>query len=551
MVSNKMRLVLLLVLAAAALPQLNAANPVRYWIKFKDKKGTPYSISRPAEFLGAAAIERRVRYNIAVDETDLPVTPEYIQTIENVQNVRVIYASRWLNGVVIQLDSLPLAASALGIINSFSFVEGNKQVQRYQISEGTPDQTYNAPPPSTHLREQESTSSTALSGYSYGGSGAQIRQLQLDCLHEKGYRGQGMTIAVLDAGFRFVNTNPVFDSLRAQNGILGTRDFVAGDNDVYKDKTGTHGTMVLSCLAANKPGAIHGTAPKANYWLLTTEAPKEYLTEEYNWIRGAEFADSVGVDLLTTSLGYTEFDDPAMNHTYLNLNGRTAPLSIAATMAARKGILVLNAAGNERANPWHFISVPSDADSIIAVGAIDSLYREAAFSGVGPTSDGRIKPEFVAIGAGAWVSQTYNETFPANGTSFSTPILAGAVACFWQANKKLTNMDILRELKYRGHNAATPNNNIGWGVPRLCEEGAYGFNVYFNKDLQVLEIVYIKDFSEGSVELIDMRGRSAYKATIKVGDRKFLLSTTDIADGVYIVRIKTQNATYSRKILKN
>lgn len=551
MVSNKLKSLTLFLLLGVGL-QMNASDPVRYWIKFKDKKGTPFSISKPADYLGTAAIERRTRYNIPVDETDLPVTPEYIQTVENVQNVRVIYASRWLNGVVIQLDSLPLASSALAIIKSFSFVEGDKQVQRYQLSEGKPDKNYKAPAPSAALREQETTSTTALSAYNYGGSGAQIRQLQLNCLHDRGFRGQGMTIAVLDAGFRFVNTNPVFDSLRAQDGIVGTRDFVNGDDNVYKDNTGTHGTMVLSCLAANKPGSIHGTAPRAKYWLLTTEAPGEYLTEEYNWIRGAEFADSVGADILTTSLGYTDFDDPAMNHTYATLNGRTAPMSIAATMAARKGLFVLNAAGNERANPWHFISVPSDADSICAVGAIDSLYREAAFSGVGPTADGRIKPDFVSIGAGSWVSQTYNETFPANGTSFATPILAGAVACFWQANRKLSNMDILREMRRRGHNAATPNNTIGWGVPNFCSDNLNtDFTIYINKDLQRIEFVYLNEYKEGSFDVVDMDGRIVYKSAIKSGDRKFYISTTNLADGIYIVRLISPQGTTTRKIIKN
>jgi len=531
--------------------QIKAADPVRYWIKFKDKSGTPFSISKPSEFLGNTAIERRSRYNIAIDVTDLPVNPEYIKTVEAVQNVRVVYALRWLNGVVIQLDSLPLAASALNIINSFSFVEGNNQVRRFHVSEGKRDLDYKTPSPSSQLREQQTTSTTALSTYNYGRSGSQMRQMQLNCLHEKGFRGQGMTIAVLDAGFRFVNTNPVFDSLRAQGGILGTRDFVAGDNDVYKDNTGTHGSMVLSCLAANKPGSIHGTAPKANYWLLTTEAPAEYLTEEYNWIRGAEFADSVGADILTTSLGYTEFDDPSMNHTYATLNGRTAPMSIAATMAARKGLFVLNAAGNERANPWRFIGVPADADSICTVGAIDSLYREAAFSSVGPTADGRIKPDFVAIGAGSWVSQVYNESFPANGTSFATPILAGAVACFWQANRQLSNMDIMRELRYRGHNAASPNNTIGWGVPQLCSAGDLDFNVYLNKELQQLDIVYVNDFKVGAVEVTDMNGKILFTSPVKSGDRKFSLSTNNFADGVYIVRLKTSKGTNVRKIIKN
>lgn len=545
---NKLKPVLLYLIIMLPATQLFAATPARYWIKFKDKAGTPYSIQKPSEFLGSQAIERRSKYHIPLDETDLPVTPAYINAVEAVQNVKVVYASKWLNGVVIELDSIELAAAALAEISTFDFVVSNVQVRKMRVDFGLPTTDQPNQAPLTPLRPAEQTSTTA-NVFSYGGSGAQIRQMQLECLHAQGYRGQGMTIAVLDAGFGYVDSNPVFDSLRNRNGIVGMRDFVSGGNNAFQGSL--HGTMVLSCLAALKPGLIHGTAPLANYWLIRTEAPDENITEEYNWIRGAEFADSVGADILTTSLGYTEFDNSQMNHTYATLNGKTAPMSIAATMAARKGLFVLNAAGNERASSWHYIGVPADADSICTVGAIDSLGVEAAFSSVGPTADGRIKPDFVAIGAGTWVSQINEVCFPGNGTSFATPVLAGAVACFWQANRDLSNMDILRELKFRGDHKHNPNNGVGWGVPKLCTDIGNHFTYYYNKTNQRLDIVFLQNCEGGTLLLADMKGKTLYKQNLKASDRKFSIDVSGFQEDIFVVKLKSNYGTNSKKIYKN
>lgn len=434
----------------------------KYWVKLKDKTGTPHIISNPGTFLTQKAITRRAAYNIALDQTDLPVTPNYINQIENITNVNVLYASKWLNGVVVSIPNTA-TQTALATISALPFVINTDKVRRYHIS---------IPPPVEHdpntVKDQSQRgSSTTLSTFNYGGSFWQNEQLNLICLHEQGFRGQGMTIAVLDAGFQDVNTFSVFDSIRNSGRILGTRDFVSGASDAYFGSR--HGTMVLSCIAGNKPGRILGSAPMAKFWLLRTEeGAAETISEEYNWIRGAEFADSVGADILTTSLGYTEFDDASQNHTYATLNGKTAPMSIAGTMAARKGLFVLTAAGNEGGGSWRYISVPGDADSVCTVGAIDSLANVVTFSSVGPTADGRIKPDLVARGHACWVSDGVYDGFPGNGTSFATPVLAGAVACYWQANKSLNNMQVFDILKKNATNACTPNNSMGWGLPKMC-----------------------------------------------------------------------------------
>jgi serine protease AprX len=525
--------------------QLSANKPpVKYWVKFKDKSGTPFSVENPSQFLTDASIKRRLVYNITIDFTDLPVTPSYISQISTVAHVRFVYASKWLNGAVIEIDSIDNVSLALSQIGAFSFVESNQKVHRYAIhAEPLKPDDHHSP-----SVLQKNTASAQITTFDYGRSGAQIRQLGLECLHNRGYRGQGMTIGVLDNGFASVDQGALFDSVRPR--ILGGRDFVSGGNYPYQG--GAHGTAVFSCMAANKPGLIMGTAPMASYWLLRTEAPDETISEEYNWIRGAEFADSVGCDILTTSLGYTEFDDPAQNHTYETLNGRTAPMSIAATMAARKGLLVLNAAGNERASSWHFIGVPADADSIITVGAVDSLGTDALFSSVGPTADGRIKPDLSAMGVATWVTDNSGQCFPGNGTSFATPVLAGAVACYWQANRQYNNILVQRRLKQSASRRNDPNNLVGWGIPNLCSNLPFEFAAYSDPVTSVItvELIESSSYESQEIEICDMLGRVLLKNKLDKDSRVIYLDSPDLAQGVYLVRIKTSGGEVSKKILK-
>lgn len=432
----------------------------KYWVKFTDKNNNPYSLNAPSAFLTQKSIDRRTTYNIPYHFTDLPVTPAYISSVQAIPGVSVVFASKWLNGVVVTInESVTSYTAAFALIKALPFVGDTGRVKKYQLHLD-PVQTTDPTLPAMR------TTGIGEDNARYGGSRRQINQLNLGCYHEAGVKGQGMTIAVLDAGFVNVNTGTAFDSLRQRGGIIGVRNFVDGGTNVYQGSN--HGTAVMSCLAANVPGVIVGTAPGADYWLLRTEdAATETLSEEYNWIRGAEFADSVGVDILTTSLGYTEFDDASQNHTISQLNGRTAPMSIAANLAARKGMFVLNAAGNEGQSSWKKIGVPADADSICTVGAVDSLGKIGPFSSMGPTADGRIKPDLSAMGVYTWISDGVNPPYPGNGTSFATPVLAGAVACFWQLNKSLSNIQVLDSLRKLGSLAATPNNTLGWGIPKF------------------------------------------------------------------------------------
>lgn len=525
----------------------------KYWVKFKNKNGTPYTTSNPSAFLSAKAIARRANMGIAVDQTDLPVTPSYVTQVDGVSGVTVLYRSKWLNGIVISVSN----TVALTTINSFTFVQSSAPVNRYKIVMPAIDRTVVNP----HNENQKTQTPNA---FNYGQAANQATMIGADCMHTYGWRGQGVTIAVLDAGFRDVHIDNVFDSLRLQGRLKGTRDFITGDTMVFEDHT--HGSMVLSCMAAIDPGNIIGTAPKANYWLLRTEdAGTETFSEEYNWIRGAEFADSLGADLCTTSLGYTTFDGGLNDHTYSQLNGKTAPMSIAATMATRKGMIVLNAAGNEGGSAWNFISVPADADSIITVGAVDPSGVKASFSSFGPTSDGRIKPDLCAQGGPAYVCNT--GCFMGNGTSFATPVLAGGVACLLQYKPYAKPMQIIGALKASANNSVSPNNNVGWGIPNLCTASSNtllsvsanemnnlfnSIRVYPNPVNDKLDIAFANKIESNLIitinnvlgQIIAEHNLSAASEIVELNDFSAL------KPGVYFLNIHIGNSTMVKKIVK-
>ena len=552
----KLKLITGLVLFSFLFLPLSNYAQVKYWVRLNNKIGSPFTLNNPSAFLSQKAITRRSFHNIAYDNKDLPVSPNYISLIDNVANVTVLFASKWLNGLVVSVPSA--SSTALNTINSFSFVLGTGQVNTYKIK--IPE--LNEPLIDNNQTNLKPTLSNTLSGFNYGGSYWQNKQLNVDCLHNKGYRGKGVTIAVLDAGFYNVDINPLFDSLRAYGRIIGTRDFVNGGNSVYEDHY--HGMAVLSCMAANKPGVILGSAPDSFYWLLRTEdVNTETISEEYNWIRGAEFADSVGADILTTSLGYTQFDNSIQNHNYSTLNGKTAPMSIAATIAARKGLFVLNSAGNEGGGSWQYIGVPADADSACTVGAVDSLGIVANFSSTGPTFDGRIKPDLVARGVGAWVSFSNGQCGPGNGTSFATPILAGAIACFWQSHSNYNNIKLLDTLRKIASNAINPNNSIGWGITNMCTIPVgienQSFNSNDNIDFIISPNPHNNKFTINInsritypffINLLDLTGKILISQQIKSTQNLIELDTHELDDGIYFLSLKSEMSFKTHKIIK-
>jgi subtilisin family serine protease len=429
-----------------------------YRLYLTDKKPTEYKISKPERFLSPKALERRKRQNLDVDSTDLPIPLTYIHQIE-AQGVKVMSRSRWNNTVVVRVADkamvdnlllLPFVGSAKKV---WSSPDTLKVEHRMKCTDKFPETDRNE-------------------GHYYGAGGAQIGLLNGKPLHDAGFKGKGMTIAILDGGFMNADRMAMMKNIK----ILGHRDFVATPTTSIFDET-EHGTMVLSCMGMNRPEYFVGTAPEAEYWLLRSEDnATETLVEEDYWAAAVEFADSVGVDVINSSLGYQDFDEEEMNHTYPELNGHTALISRTASMLAYKGIIHVNSAGNDGMNVWKKVNFPADATDILAVGAVNMLKNNAAFSSVGPSDDGRVKPDVMSLGSPAAVVDGKGTIGYNMGTSFSAPIMAGMVTCLWQALPHKTAFEIMDLVRKSGNNYDTPNNVMGYGIPDFLKAWENGRN---------------------------------------------------------------------------
>lgn len=445
----------------------SSAQFTRYIVRFKDKAGTPFSINDPSQFLSARAIARRSRQHIAIDETDLPVVPRYIDSVRLSGNVTILDESKWLNQVCIATtDSV-----ALEKINNFPFVITTQPLKRMAASQTTLKNESDGSVNRNKFKEQINNvtnvaSPSGINGnyYSYGNSFGQINIHNGEYLHNNGFHGEGMLIAILDAGFYHYQSLPAFDSVNANHQVLDTYDYVHNDSSVNEQYF--HGMQCFSTIAGNIPGELVGSCPKANFLLYESEdVTSESPVEEQYWAAAAERADSAGADVITTSLGYSTFDNPIFNYTYADMNGHTTLIAKEATMAARKGMIVLAAAGNEGDDSWHYITTPADADSIISVGAVDNTGTVASFSSYGPSSDGRVEPVAASVGEGTAVSSTTGPITTGDGTSFATPNLAGLVTCLWQAFPGFTNMEIINAVIKSSSIYNDPDDRIGYGIP--------------------------------------------------------------------------------------
>jgi hypothetical protein len=438
-----------------------SAQFTKYIVQFKDKSGTPFSINEPSKFLSLRAIERRAKQHISIDETDLPVSPSYVDSVRLAGNVKILDQSKWLNQICIETTD----SDALAKINQFSFVINARPLKRIAFRErNQADEQVRKDKFNEQLNRITAPLSVSDDHYSYGYSFDQIHIHHGEYLHDQGFHGEGMLIAIIDAGFYHYQTLPAFDSVNLKNLVVETHDFVDNEESVNEDNQ--HGMMCFSIIAANMPGQFVGTSPNAHFLLYRSEdASSESPVEEQYWLAAAERADSAGTDIITTSLGYNLFDNPVFNYTYEDMNGHTSIIAKAATMAAQKGMIVLAAAGNEGDDPWHFISTPADADSILTVGAVDASGNVASFSSYGPSSDGRVKPTSASVGYGTVVSSPTGELLKGNGTSFATPDLAGLVTCLWQAFPEFTNMQIIDAVEKSSSIYDHPDNRIGYGIP--------------------------------------------------------------------------------------
>lgn len=547
-----------IVFTFAALSLSAQISPSKYWIQFTDKNNSPYSINSPEEYLSTRAIERRKKQNIPIKENDLPVNPSYIDSIK-AKGAQVLYSSKWFNGVVIYTsDSLIVEA-----VDNLPFVSGNVPLARKPKDASSIDKF-----DEVDLTKSFDGIAPEFSSGAYGDALNQINMIGGLPLHEQGYRGEGMVIAVLDAGFDKVNLHSVFNQMFAEGRWLGGKDFVDGDNNVFAHHG--HGTNCLSIMAADQKGDMIGTAPDASYWLIRTEdGGSEYLIEEYNWLAGAEFADSVGVDIINSSLGYTTFDESTQNHSYADMDGNTTPITRAADIAASKGILVVNSAGNSGSGSWYYIGAPADGDSVLAIGATDEFANYVDFSSKGPSYDGRVKPNVVAKGYQTTIVNVWDGSIiQGNGTSFSGPVIAGISACLWQANPDKTNMEVLHAIEKSAAHYNDPNEFYGYGLPNLSlanmilkgvePENISKSELIFTSpnpfDGEFTTHFYSAEAEWAVIQLTDMNGHTFvnqacnllyggyYETTIK--------GLENLSQGIYIVAIRTQNKTYYSKLLK-
>lgn len=518
-----------------------------YWIGFTDKAGTPYSTSRPEEFLSDRSIQRRLKQGIAVDETDLPVNPQYVDSIVRT-GVQVVHRSKWLNGITVRTDNEQLA----GYWMSISFVREAELTKHSRP--GTKSAVSKL---ESHL--ETTTPDTSL----YGPSVYQISQVKGHYLHQKQRKGEGKVVAVLDAGFYDAPFMTSLAPLFVSNRILGTKDFVDPESDIYKEHP--HGMMVLSVMGGYQPGYLVGTAPEASFWLIRTEDDRsEFLIEEDNWVAGAEFADSVGADIINSSLGYYEFDDPAMNHTHADMDGATTRVTRGAEMAASKGMLVFSSAGNEALNPWRSIIAPADGPNVIAVGAVDRNRVYAPFSSVGMVSGDRVKPNLSAMGRSTVLQTSFGSIATSNGTSFSSPLLAGIAASLWQNHPDASAQEIFRALMYSGHQFNRPDELLGYGIPDLHladmllqhpdpvsgtpDKRWLIFPNPFREELTLFNPVETPE--EIDAELLTLNGRVVYRYQDRFRGYHKIREMATLPPGLYLLRIRWNGLTEVHKISK-
>ncbi|MEY3398992.1 MAG: hypothetical protein RL220_1586 [Bacteroidota bacterium] len=428
---------------------LSQTGPDRYWVQFTDKEANGYSLSEPSVFLSPRTIERRSRMGIGYNELDLPVTEAYVQEVLDVCDCMVLHRSKWFNAITIYTTDTMIIEE----IAELPFVLSTRRAEKLITSPD--DKILDDAGPYKHCADPSEN---------YPASYQQISMMNGQFLHQLGLTGQGIHVAVFDAGWHLADALPCFEHIENDDRLLGTRDFVLGGQNVFNNSA--HGTYVWSIMAGIMPDSLMGAAPGASYYLFRTEDPfGENIVEEDNWVAAMELADSIGVDVVNSSLGYSLFENEEQNHTYADMDGNTTRCSIAGDIAASKGILVVNSAGNSGNSPWHFITAPSDGDSVMCVGAVDASGIHAAFSSFGPSSDGDVKPDVSAMGQGTAFAALDSTVAFGNGTSFSSPMIAGMAACLWQAFPDKSNMDIYQAIRRSAHLYNNPNDSLGHGIP--------------------------------------------------------------------------------------
>lgn len=512
-----------------------------YRLYLKDKGNSPFSLDNPEAFLSSKSLERRERQGLPVDSFDLPLDPAYLNAIMQTGATIRSY-SKWVKTVAVHLADPEILLQ----LESLSFVDSVHCVWT-GILPGKTDSPKDIPVQPKERQEHID---------SYGQGFTQIALNNGHRLHKAGFRGKGIAIAVLDAGFRNVDRIDYFDT----NRIREVKNFNHETNDILRESH-EHGTRVLSCMLSNKSGEMTGAAPEADYYLFRTEvAGEEFPVEEDYWTAALEYADSLGVEIVTSSLGYTTFDKPTMNHTHAQLDGRTVPMSRAANLAASRGILLFNSAGNDGANKWEKINFPADADYILTVGSVDKDSVRSSFSSVGFTADGRVKPDLMAMGADVTVAAENNGLVKGRGTSFATPILAGLAACLWEALPDLNSFSMLELLRETADRFLSPDLFMGYGIADVYKAYTHqqtaispindshpaDFGIIVLDNHLYIHLIRKKTYERCFLNIYSALGNKLLTVSNLAGS----VDLTSFSKGIYIACLEIGEKPYVRKFIK-
>lgn len=516
------------------------------WVYFTDKPDAAYYLANPLQMLSQRALDRRILQNIPLDEKDVPIAVSYINQITDASGIIVKAKSKWLNALHIRGT-----LSDIENLGSLAFVD------HIEFADKTLNNTNSARIASQQGANSVSKNLEALATFGYGTSNNQIEMLNGHLLHQQDFTGSGKIIAVMDTGFVGVDVTSPFQRMQDNNLILGGYDFVNSSTNFYGG--GSHGTMVLSTMGGYVENQLVGTAPDSQYYLFITEdINAENPVEESFWVEAAEKADSLGVDIINTSLGYFGFDNPNYNYTYADMNGTTSFISRGSEVAFSRGIICVTSAGNSGNSTNPHIAVPADAEHTLAVGAVMPDESYATFSSIGPSFDGRVKPDVMAQGKNAVVSDTMGNIVTSDGTSFSGPITAGLVACLWQALPDKTNAQIIQLIRESANLYATPNAQFGYGIPDFNSivQNALGTNsfvenkfiVYPNPVGNVLNLVFPRDFNTGEISIYNSLGQRVLfeKVTVNSSD----LSLENLVSGIYFYEIVSRDVLQNGKLIK-
>lgn len=514
-----------------------------YWIYFTDKENNGYAVDQPGVFLSERSISRRAWQGLGVDQTDEPVTPSYVDELK-AMGVEVRHVSKWLNGLAMVNTSRQLYEQvvAKSFVDTLPWEPDTDEAYFPPEPEGSRFEPPVSPPPD----------------FEYGIATEQIRLMDTEVLHQNGYTGGGVWIAILDAGFRNVDNLPSFETMIGEGRLLGTRNYV-NDSSVFR-LVSNHGMYVLSIMGAEWNGNMMGTAPHASYFLCSTENIfQETRIEEIAWIEAAEYMDSLGFDVFNTSLGYSDFDSTAFDYTYRDMDGRTTFISRAASMTAGKGILTCNSAGNEGNKSWYRITAPADAFDILAVGAVDSAGMIANFSSKGPSYDGRVKPEMVTMGSRTGFQYVNGGLARGSGTSFSSPLMAGSVASLWQAYPGLPAKQLILEIRDTGNRLDNPDANYGYGLPSFAM-AFWKISGIATRSLPGQMVIYPNPAShritirlpqtgpgEFTLHYYDMSGRKIRSQ--RVGLPGEVVLPGELHSGIYILEVSTTGSIFRNRLI--